>query len=440
MKSGAVSDYDSTAAVPEGSLQPAHSNGFWWEVGNGLARTTLVTYLARELGADGFVIGLILASPHLVGVLRLVSPAILRRFPNYRGFCVTLFAASAAALMALPIMAGPGFMPSKSASLGVLVGLWGLWHLLLYLGVIALYAWFGELVLRGARGRFLGRRESWRMTGAIIGSVTAGLFALAWTMNQTKETHWLAYGIPAFFGGVMMLLSNLPLVDLPLPKPRVTELAAADVAEWNILSLLARPPLRQFLCFACWGAFANGVSMAAVGLFAPVVLKVPVLVVLMLESGMRLGQAGSARWIGSLLDRWGNRGVLITSQLIIAGSLLFLLPAGRNSPWWLALVYVAWIAYAGLNIGLPRTTLQLSSRSDAPSVIALYYAATGLAVGLGAICGGIAFESVGRNWAWTIPGSALKLDRFQVFFVVGVLLRMTAVLPLLRWSDPDSAK
>jgi len=56
-----------------------HLNAALWATGNGLTTGPLVYYLARDLGAVGLTLGLVLALPNLAGVLRLVAPAVIYR-------------------------------------------------------------------------------------------------------------------------------------------------------------------------------------------------------------------------------------------------------------------------------------------------------------------------------------------------------------------------
>ena len=84
----------------------AYWNGALWAIGNGLASSTLVIYLAFELGAEkiGLGIGFILAAPQIVGVLRLGAPVLIGRMANRKQFCVASFFLSAVGLMVLPIL------------------------------------------------------------------------------------------------------------------------------------------------------------------------------------------------------------------------------------------------------------------------------------------------------------------------------------------------
>ena len=72
-------------------------NGAVWAIGNGLASTTLVIYLAKELHAErlGLGISLIVAAPQIAGLLRLGAPALIGRLGDRKRFCIATFLAGA---------------------------------------------------------------------------------------------------------------------------------------------------------------------------------------------------------------------------------------------------------------------------------------------------------------------------------------------------------
>ena len=97
-------------------------NGAVWAIGNGLASTTLVIYLAKELHAErlGLGISLIVAAPQIAGLLRLGAPALMDRLGDRKRFCIATFLAGALLLLALPWVCAPGRLPSPGWSLGQL--------------------------------------------------------------------------------------------------------------------------------------------------------------------------------------------------------------------------------------------------------------------------------------------------------------------------------
>ena len=82
-----------------------------------------------------------------------------------------------------------------------------------------------------------------------------------------------------------------------------------------------------------------------------------------LQGMMRTGQLAIASWIGRLVDQFGNRPIMIVSQLIVSTGTLFFLVATKNYSWLIAGAYIVWMAYAGLNIGTVLT-MRIQNRAS----------------------------------------------------------------------------
>ena len=95
--------------IPNLSAQRLASiNGLLWAIGSGLLGSQLVTYLAQEFHIEriGASVGLILAAPHFVGVLRLTAPAIIGGVTDRKTFCIGCFIALADfVLSGVPLLA-----------------------------------------------------------------------------------------------------------------------------------------------------------------------------------------------------------------------------------------------------------------------------------------------------------------------------------------------
>ena len=202
----------------------AYWNGAIWAIGNGLASTTLVIYLALELGAGriGLGISLIVAAPRIAGLLRLAAPALIGRLTDRRRFCLGAYLLGSLVLFGLPLAAAPGCLPSAGASLAALVVLWCLYHLLEYLGTVALWSWLADLVPLEIRGRFIGRRERWMVTGQAAAMLAGGLCTWGWHHNHPESARWIGYAIPALLGVCFMIGSLVPLALMPLIPTKAT--------------------------------------------------------------------------------------------------------------------------------------------------------------------------------------------------------------------------
>ena len=125
-----------------------YGNAVLYAISTGLTSSTLVIYLIFGLSAPRIALGvaLIKAAPNLAGLLRLVTPALIQRLGDRKRFCVSTYVLSGLVLLVLPLAAVPGWLPSASKSLLAVVLLWCAYHVLEYLGSVALWSWIGDLV------------------------------------------------------------------------------------------------------------------------------------------------------------------------------------------------------------------------------------------------------------------------------------------------------
>jgi MFS family permease len=410
------------------AMRLAYWNGAVWAIGNGLASTTLVVYLALELDSPrlGLGISLILAAPNLVGVLRLLAPALIGRLADRKLFCIVTYLCSAVVLAGLPILAAPGRLRSPVASLGALVVLWCLYHLLQYAGTIALWSWLADLVPQRIRGRFIGIRQRWIVAGTAPAMLCAGLFAWGWKQTQPQPTWWMAYAIPAVIGTLFMVAAIVPLLSIP-------RVAAGQIVRSGatLRSFLAPFVDRRFLgllAFGCWFSFFNGVTQSAQYFYPARVLGFGLFVMLAMQTGMRLGQLAISPRMGQLADKLGNRPVMAVSLLLVSTGPLFYYFATPANPWWMAGAWVVWIAYAGLNVCLPNLMLKLSPRRSNTPYIATYYAITGLCYAASTIAGG---------WMYDKYAEPLGSIFYDYCFLYGWTTRSLGVVVLLLMVQRD---
>src|SRR5690242_11787241 len=79
-----------SVAARRRALRLGYLNGVLWSVGNGLTSGTLIYYLAQELGASGVALSLLIAAPSLIGLLRLVTPALIDPLGGVKATCLKL--------------------------------------------------------------------------------------------------------------------------------------------------------------------------------------------------------------------------------------------------------------------------------------------------------------------------------------------------------------
>lgn len=422
-----------TVACRHAARRLAYWNGALWALGNGLTSSTLVVYLAMELGVPrvGLGVALLRAAPQIAGLLRIGSPALIARLGDRKRFCLMGYVLSAVVLLGLPLVPWAGRFAAPGTLLAWLVGLWCLYHLLEYLATVAYWSWLADLVGPTIRGRFLGRRERWMVAGQAAAMLSAGLFAWGWHELHPNQTRWIGYAVPAGLGAWFLMASVIPLVRMPgLIAERPT---APRVPLGALLAPLGDRRFLRLLAFGCWFSFFNGVTQSAQYIYPYQVLGANLFVMLALQTGMRGGQWLASPALGRLADRLGNRPVMIASLPVVASGLLFYALATPDQPWWLAAAWAAWIAYAGLNVCLPNLMLKLAPRQSNAPYIAAYYALTGLCVAASTVFGGWALDQwLGQTlvlWGMSVNVS------YQNVFLFGWLARTAGVLLLLGIRD-----
>jgi len=416
-------------------------NGALWALGNGLASTTLVIYLARALHADqlGLSIGFLVAMPQIVGVLRLAAPAMIDRLGDRKRFCLIAFLLAAFVLFVLPGICAPGQLPSPVASRWMLILLWCLYHLLQYLGMVGLWSWMADVASLPIRGRFLGLRERWLVAGQAVSAIVAGLFVWGFSQCYPKTPSWIPYGIMAALGAIFMIASVLPLAWMPAARKDKGISLLSQRKLKRPLSLSFLRPLGdtrflRLLAFGCWFSFFNGLTQAAQNYYPMQILGVSLFLSLAMPTLMRLGQWGVSPRVGTLADRFGNRPVMIVSQLIVAAGLLGFAAASPQRWQWFLGAWILWIAYAGLNVCLPNLMLKLSPEGWNSFYIAVFYAITGLCYALSTIVGG-AWVDTYCCQVFLLPGG-YEIGFFPCLFVLGWVARSFGAALLLLVIEP----
>lgn len=425
-------------------LWQAHLNALLWGLGNGMVSTTLASYLLKQLGVgpNGLVFALVFASQHFAGGLRLFTPWILQWVGSRKWFAVAAFTLSCFLLLALPEICKPGHPADRPFKMAAFVGLWGGWHLVMWVGAIALWSWMADLVPSKVRGRFIGARQSWLMAGQIAGLLLAAAFS-RWLLSWDPNNKWQSYAWPALAGGWCMLLAVAPIVWMPDVK-LVTPQRDHGRQLW---AAVTDPRFRPLLGFWCYAGLVNGVSQAVQGMYPSVVLNLPVATTLTMVAAMHLGQVLLSPLIGYFADRGHARSIMIAAQVLVSLALFFfpftIGVASEAKPpfaWGMWLAHGLWIAYSGLNVCLPYMMLKLAPGENSPPYISTYFALSGLAIAISSVVCGYAFNQVPRDFQLNL--GILSLDEFGLFLYLGALLRLTSVAWLcwLPREAPADAK
>jgi MFS family permease len=409
------------------ALTLACANAAIWAVGNGLVSSTLIVYLALGVGARNFQTSVIYAAPFLAGQLRLAVPGLLARFGHRKVFCIVSFVASACVLMIVPWAAA--YLPTEDRAPIALVAAWCVYHLFEYCATVTLWSWTGDLVPRRILGRFCGNRERWLVGGRIAGIAFTVALAAAWDRFVPGSPWWQPLAVSAACGAVFMLLAVVPLALLPgveyLPS-------AVPRLPWRtVLRAMTERPYRQLVLFSCVFSFVNGITAAAQGTYPRRVLDVSYQGLQTIVASMRAGQMALAPTMGRWCDQFGSRPVMIVSQLIVATGPLFMLMATREAWWWLIGAYVAWIAYAGMNVGIDNLKLKLAPADNNVPYLTAHYAMGDLIHGSSILFAGWLFDRLEDR------GFDL-LNIYACTFLLGWLARSLVAALLVPIEEPGA--
>jgi hypothetical protein len=228
----------------------------------------------------------------------------------------------------------------------------------------------GDLTPSRIRGRLLGGRERWLVLGRIVGIAASALLSIAWSELLPDVPRWQPLSLSAAAGALMMVLAVAPLLTMPSAQ---TDSSAVPRVPWrSLLDAATDPAYRRLIAFSVAFALASGITISAQQLYPIRVLKIPYASLfgvssIALNALMWSGQSLLAPHAGRMADRFGNRSVMMVSLLVASSGLLFFWAASPQHAWLIVGAYVAWIAYAGLNVGLDNMKLKLApSDNNAP--------------------------------------------------------------------------
>lgn len=370
-----------------------------------------------------------------MGLLRLWAPSLIQRVGDRRKFCLLMYVSSSLLLLALPLVAVVNRSPNSAWSIGMLVAVWAIYHLLESLGTIALWSWLGDLVPLRVRGRYIGQRNRWHVGGRLVGMLVSGWFTYEWTasLSEGHSERWIAYAISATAGAVFMAVAVVSLAFMPTIADSASP---PERFQWRwVYRVIADRSYRRLIAHSGSMALFNGLTQAAQFIYPQRVLGFEYSHFLALRSGLRGGQTLISPALGRIMDRQGSIPVMLVRQVLVATGPLFFLFATPSQPWWIIAAYAVWIAYAGLNIGLPGLMLGLSPQQNDTRYIAVYFAVSELLYGIGTVCGSLLLRwLLQRDTAYTI--GPLALDAFGVVFLFGFVARSFGVLLLSRIRPP----
>lgn len=430
--------------------------------GSGFISYPVVIFLAatHDLKGGGFLIGfcigLILALPNLFGVLRVFTPVMISKIGNRKLFCILAFFLEILSLGAMIYFGRPDFL-SKTAALVCITAFWCLAKLAEYCGWVALSAWTGDIFPEKTRGRFFGIREFRRLSGEFFSVFICTILTIWWWSLASpyagRVSDYYVYALMVMLGafsfavGTLMLL---PVADIPNDKSGEQSSAenspdrkAETVTARGIFRELAAPfrdpGFRIFLFYCAFFSFVTQLEQVFQTLYPAKFFAgiTPLLMVLWFRLVVRGGQILFCEWAGKKVDRYGAMPIMVIAQFLTALGPLFYFFANLDTWWLLFGAHFCFIAYVGLNVGLPQAQLQFSPPGKGAVWIACYGAVGGFLGFCGALLSGYLYTTFFADADFSVPilpgHPILKyVYLIQIPFLISFIFRITAGFLLMR--------
>lgn len=405
-----------------------------WSAGSGLTTGWFLNYFAQDLGATGKMLGLIAALPELVGVTRLAAPQLIDWFASRKRMFLIASVVAHLATIGIPLVALPVFESAGVYRLWLLVGYLFVASVAGFLAYVAYLSWVSDLIPRERWGRFFALRNVWFVGVRMVALLAGGWIQQWWVRTYPEQTLWI-YVVLFLSGSLLLLCSLVPMLRLRDVPVRHRERHGHSLAE--LFGVLADGRFRKMLAFGAWLAFWSGMTQAAFPLYSRRVLALELGVIVSALTLMRLCQMAVSPVAGALSDRFGNKPVLVLGVVGAASGPMFWLIAGPETWWFIFGAYVAWGAWAAVNICGQNLVLKLAPESNNAAHIAVYQGLTGLCAGVSGILGGYAFDWLDAAGFRTTLGGFV-LSHYQLLFLVSWLGRTSALLWIFPIHEPGS--
>ncbi len=353
-----------------------------------------IYFLAMEFGAKNTQVGLLLALPTLLGIVRLAAPScVTLAGGDVKRACIALSGASYVVALGLPIVTNAAAHANISHPLALLIGVLCLHQTLEYLGLVLLSSWLGDLVPGRIRGTFFGARQFWHLSLEIPAILASGYF-ISWWSKAYPQAKLTGYALVLGAGVFCLFASVAVLTRLRAPAQRAVANKAPRGRVTAIVAPFLDPRFRRLLWYGCWFSTFNGLTSSPQTTFPREVLGLGLGAVNSMRTGMRLGQFALSRPLGFLCDRLGDRTVSMASQLFVAAAPLCFLFAAPQRWYWIAVAYLLWSWYVGLNIGLLNWMLKFAPRGNNSPYVAAYFGVTGTCYAVASVSGGYMLDSL----------------------------------------------
>lgn len=399
--------------------------------GNALTTGVFFTYFVYEFHPSTLLLSVTMIAPETSQALSVLGRRIALKRQRRKWIWVRYLLASRLAALLIPLAL---LWPNSGATAGpvlFILACTATWYMLQGIAYVNYISWLSDLVPDVRWGRLFSRRQMAGLLVSVGVPLTIAYARRHYLQGLSPTAAHASYAVIFTVGGILVLISILPLLSLPDVPWR----PAQSVQGKNIWEFVCRRgDFRLLLASRWWLAFFQGLTQAVLFRYAVDRLHVPVEEYTLLISLMLVTQLPLTWWGGRLSDAGRDKQGYVWGLLAVSCALPLWIWSTPQTRGLLYLAYALWGAFGIVNVCGTNLCLKLSPAGDNAGQFALYEQVAGLIAGGAGLLGGYALDLLMQSTtsAWSLYG----LDAFQMLFFVSWLGRLTAPLWVISLRQP----
>ncbi len=422
--------------LPRDLVRNVVLNQMLWTAGYSLMGGGAIAYFAKDLGASGFQLSLILTAPELLGLASLSAGPLSQVWGSFKSLWLTATLVSRACLVALPVIAYGHSTASIPMGLEIVIVCYALAALIQAIAYTGLMSWLSQLAPSPTWGRFFAAQELGALFIKIVFLWGGGV--LHQMISEGPSRSLLSYAVLFGAGIVLTSASVIPLLFLPFKQqpptfspPESTPICSNSLYSQIVVAIQSIWPL---LVCHCWLAAFQGLTQAVFYQYQTKVLGITLLTNNLLLAWLYVVQFLLAYWIGSQLDRRCAKPILILGLIVVSMSLPCWLAAERFGILMLVCAFTLWGGFAVVNLSFKTLLLRLLPPQKATGIACFYHLA-GLLAGLSGLLGGYLLDQM-LTHQLPLMFSIEPRYSYHLLIAISWIGRLTAPLWLFFLVEP----